>query len=381
MIKIHSYTIKEVNSHSDYLDFIELPFLLYRDNPYWVPPIKKDYLLYLKGKNNSLSSCPHKLFLAIKDFKVVGRLLVFIDIELNSYHSEKNGYIAEFESIEDVEVSNLLLDKALEFCKEHGMDFIKGPVSLPGGEDHRGFVVNKFNTPPTVMNIYNFKYYNDYWMDYGFTKYYDCYAYRADKEDLRDNVHRIKEILPKIVKRFNYRIDTINLKDLDKDLSDIYEVLNLALPREWKDFKPLSLEEIHETFQLLRPFMDTDFICIARNSEEKPIGFNIALPDYNEILIKLKGKMGLAGLVKFLYYRKKIKKIRMFVLFVVPEYRKKGVSAAIYFKCFANAINKNYSQLEGSTIWEYNKAMITDVEKFGAKRDIIYRIYKKEIQY
>lgn len=118
---------------------------------------------------------------------------------------------------------------------------------------------------------------------------------------------------------------------------------------------------------------------IARNNEGEPIGFTLALPDYNEILKDFKGKLGILEGIKFLLRRKSIKRLRVFVLFVIPEYRDKGVTSAMYFKSFKNTAKKGYRYLEGSTIWDYNKKMQNDIEKFGATIDITYRIYRKSI--
>ena len=375
------YTIREVVDQKGYQEFMLLPFRLYKDNDYWVAPIKKDYIKYIQGENNDLGHCPHKLFLAYDNEEVVGRILPYIDEEINEIHHLKCGYIAEYEAIDDQEVADALLKAAEDFFQAQGMEMIKGPVSLPSGEDHRGFIIDNFTVVPKIMNTYNYPYYNDQWENYGFSKYHDCYAFSATTEDLQHKADHLKTIMPRVFERYEFHVDTIDLKNhKDRDLEDIYQILKEGLPPTWEDFKPVTREEIQGIFAQVKPFVDEKLVCIARTNTGRPIGFNLALPDYNEILKDFKGKLGPIQILKFLLHKRKIKGIRMFVMFVIPEYQKRGVSAAIYFTCFKNGLERGYQELEGSTIWDYNDPMLTDIRKFGAKENITYRIYQKSIE-
>jgi GNAT superfamily N-acetyltransferase len=105
----------------------------------------------------------------------------------------------------------------------------------------------------------------------------------------------------------------------------------------------------------------------------------VALPDYNEILRKMNGRLFPFGFLRFLFDKRKISRTRFFVLFVIPEYRKKGVSAAIYRNVYRAAVDKGYKYGEDSTIWEYNEVMMRDIERFGGIKYKTYRIYKKGI--
>lgn len=372
--------IVEVKTKKDYMDFVELAFDIYRDNKYWVAPIKKDYFKYIQGNNNELSKFPHKLFLAKRNEKVVGRVIAFIDTEVNELHNLSVGYLSEYESFDDFEISRALFNASFEYFKSMGIKTVKGPSTIPGGDDKRGLMINSFDKYPSIMNTYNLEYYNDQFLDYGFTKYHDTFAYSSTKEDLENKIEKLEELIPRIENRYKYRVDFVDLKNhLERDLDDIYKILNKSMPDEWEDFKPVSREEISHEFKLMKSFVLSDIVAIARNEKNDPIGFALSLPDYNEILKDFNGKLGIINSIKFLLKKNKIKRVRMFVLFVVPEYRNKAVSSAIYFRVFKNAVAHGFTELEGSTIWDYNNKMIADIEKFGAKKDIIYRIYQKDI--
>ena len=372
-------SIKEVNDKKTLNDFVDFIYENYKGDKNFVPPLRSDYIKYVQGVDNDLNEAgPNAKYICYDDGRVVGRLLVGVNNIINEYHGFKEGYISLFECVENYEYAEKLLDKAVEFLKSHGMTKVKGPLSLPGGEDNRGFIVDNFDAQPFIMNTYNKKYYNDFFIKYGFEKYFDCYAYKDTIENA--DIERYEKLVPYAMKKFDFRVDNINLSNVDKDAMDIMNVLERALPREWDDFAPPREEEIRKIVKQLVPFADSDLIFIARdNKTNEPIGFNITLPDYNQAIKKMNGRLFPFGFLKFLYYKRKINRLRFFVLFVVPEYRKKGVTSVMYLKTYLNALKKGYTELEGSTIWEYNRDMMNDVESFGAKINITYRIYQKEI--
>lgn len=374
-----SIIVKEVSGKDDLNAFINLPFKLYEGNENWVAPIKQDYKKYIMGVDNELNKVgPHKTLIAVKDGKIAARLIVGVNNSINKYHNLNEGYISQFECIEDYDVCKAILDEAENFLKSLNIENIKGPLSLPGGEDNRGFIVDNFNEQTYIMNVYNKSYYNDFFVKYGFKKYFDCYAYKSTVDHA--DISRYEKLVPYAMKKFDFRIDNINLKDYRKDAQDIKEIIEKSMPKEWLDFIPLSQEEINMVVKQLVPFADEDLIFIARdNKSGEAIGFNITLPDYNQAIKHMKGKILPFGLIKFLYYKRKINRLRFFVLFVVPEYRNKGVTTAMYLQTYINACKKGYRELEGSTIWEYNTSMINDIESFGAKKNITYRIYTKKI--
>ncbi len=368
--------LEKVEDKKQLDEFARLPFSLYEGDDAWVPPIVSEYKKYVSGVDNTLTEVgPHIKMIAKQDGKTVGRILFGIDEKLNEYRNLKVGYISQFECIEDYEVAKAMLDSAKEWFKEKGMNRIKGPMSLPGGEDNRGFIIDNFETQTYVMNTYNKKYYNDFFVKYGFEKYWDCYGYHAKLEDI--NIERYERLVPLTQKRYGYTLDKINLKT---DAADIHEILLNSEPEEWEDFMPMTRAEVDMVVKQLRLFVDNDLVFIARSKEGRPIGFNVTLPDYNEVLKKLNGKLGLWGFIKFLYYKRKMTRIRTFVLFVDPEYHNKGVSAAIYTNVYKNAKRKGYVEGEGSTIWEYNIPMQTDIAKTGAVKDTVYRIYQYHIK-
>lgn len=368
----------EVKSSKQEKDFIKLPWKIYKGDPNWVPPLISDFKKTIRGENNTMGECgPYTLAIAYKDGEAQGRLCVGINQWLNEAKNYKEGYIALFECVNDYEVAKALFDFAAEWLKVRGMERIIGPLSVPDGDDYRGVLIDNFDDPPMVMNVYNPPYYKDFFEKYGFYKYWDCYAYHYDlTEEIDERFYRVTQYA---MKKYNFRVDKLDLKNIDREMADVKKIIDAAMPAEWDDFIPPNESEIKVIAKNLVPVADPDLIYIARTNDGEPIGFDIALPDYNQVLKHMNGKLFPLGLLKYLYLKRKITRARLFVLFVVPEYRKKGVAGAIYLNALEACKKKGYLTGEGSTIWEYNTIMRRDAESVGGKIYKTYRIFKKDL--
>ncbi|NLC65657.1 MAG: hypothetical protein GX752_01790, partial [Clostridium sp.] len=244
--------VKEVRSKKELDDFVMIPFDLYENDSAWVPPIIRDFKKYITGKNNFLNQAGKNIrVIAYKDGKPVGRLLVGINNDLNKQKNYKEGYISLYESIDDNDVSHELLKYAEIFLKKENIEKIKGPLSLPGGDDYRGFIIDNFKDPTLVMNSYNKEYYNKQFLDFGFEKYMDVYAFKSEFD--RDVLKRYARIVPYAQKKYKFSVRKLDLKNLDKEMKDIKEVIDNAMPKEWDDFIPPNEKEIALIAKQLKP--------------------------------------------------------------------------------------------------------------------------------
>ncbi|MGB9678650.1 MAG: hypothetical protein ACPL3A_01450 [Thermoanaerobacteraceae bacterium] len=372
-------TIVSVKSKSDMNKFIKLPWEIYRNDKNWVPPLIKNLKKILnKSTNSSLEDIDFILYLVLSDRKPVGRILTGIDNNLNKKKTSKIGYFSLLETINDYEVFKLLMDTSIKWLKDKNITLIKGPVSPNGiwGDEYKGLLIDDFQSPPVLMNSYNPSYYKDFIEKYGFYKDYDLYAYYMDASLVfKKNPAKVIDYAKK---KYNFYVESLNTKNIEKEIRDLKYIADKAIPEDWTDLVPPSLDDIKNLAKDLLPIADPDLIIIAR-SENEPIGFGLALPDYNQVLKHLNGKLTPISIIKYFWYKTKIKNIRFFIMLVVPEFRKKGVSYAIYYQTFLNAIKKGYISGEGSTIGETNISMRNDIESFGGKHYKTYRIYKKEI--
>lgn len=370
-------TVTEVTLAADFREFINLPWELYRGNPYWVPPLLSEIVPALKGQNNPLfDKGPHALLLARRAGLPAGRLLVGINDSLNEEKGFREGYLALFESVDDYAVAAALFDTASSWFRERGMEWMRGPLPH-NDDDYRGLLVCGFDSPPTIMNQYHPRFYQDFFERYGFEKYLDYYAYHVDlKTGIPERFNRVVDYAKQ---RYGYDVQRLDLKNLESEMADVKRIVDVAMPAEWPDFTVPTLEEVRSIGHKLRPVAVADLCYIARSSSGEPIGFSVALPDYNVALKRLNGRLFPLGWLKFLWYRRQIRSARLFVLFVVPAWRKRGVTAAIYLASMQAAARLRYTHAEGSTILETNMPMRRDVERMGAVHSKTYRIYQKRV--
>lgn len=368
--------IRKVRTRRERMDFIQLPFVIYKGDSAWVPPLIGEMKKTLQGKNNYLHQAgPSITLVAYRNKTPVARLVAGVDEELNHARGLKQGYIALYEALDDREAAVCILSEAEKFLRLQGMETVKGPLSLPGGDDYRGFIIDNFEDDTYVMNTYNKPYYNDHFLAFGMEKYMDCYAYTGVFNP--EHLERFQRLVPYVKKRYGYEVHGLDLKNIQREMMDVKHIIDRGMPTDWEDFIPPGEKEVELIAKQLKPFADPDFIRIARTWEGEPIGFNIALPDYNQVLKRMHGRLFPWGFLTFLRHRKKIDRMRFFVLFVVPEYRKKGVTAAIYHDLLAKGLEKGYRYGEASTIWEYNRSMMNDVSGFTEEPYKTYRIYRK----
>jgi len=374
-----NYKIIPVVSKKELNQFLKLPWKIYKDDKCWVPPLLNEVRDSLTpSKNPTLQKIEYALFMVLGDDKPVGRIYAGIDKNLNQKKNMNMAFFSMFECINDYDAAKLLFDAACDWARQKGAEFMCGPCAITGtdGDESKGLLVNCFDKPPVILNSYNPEYYMTLIEKYGFSKDYDVFAYYLDKNKLFSKDP--ERVLEYAKKRYGFRVDTLNVNDMENEIKAFKHVMDRAMPEEWPDLVPPSLDELRETAKRLIGLADPSLIPIARCDDE-PIGFGISLPDYNQVLIHLNGRITPLAALKFLYYKRKIKGIRMFVVFVVPEFRKKAVSTALYYTVFSNAIKAGYTWGEGSTIGETNLSMRADIEGTGAEHYKTYRIYRKNI--
>ncbi|MDP4094644.1 MAG: hypothetical protein Q8920_14965, partial [Bacillota bacterium] len=342
-----------VRTKSDIKNFIELPWKIYQGNKNWVPPLISDVKRIISTEQSNPDTFEKEVYIALLDGKTTGRIYLGIDKVLNSKKNEEMGHFSLFECINSHDVAKALFDTAISWFRQRGITKVRGPVSPTGADsdENKGLLIDSFHLPPVIMNSYNPEYYKELIENYGFSKDYDVYAYYLDPAGLFLNDPA--KTIEYAKKRYGFRVDTLNLKNVEGEINSLKHVLDLAVPDEWPDMVAPSLEDVRAIAKKLIPVADPDIIVIARAGDDA-IGFGIALPDYNQVLIHLKGKMTPLAIMKYLYYKRKITGLRFFIMFVVPEFRKKGVSYALYYQVFKNGINKGYRISEGSTIGETN---------------------------
>ena len=195
--------IKKVTGHEDYLAFVKFPFILYKNNPFWVPPIINEEVETIDHKINPVyqnsSAC---FFLAYKKEKIVGRIAAIINwIEIEEIKKNKVRF-GWYDVIDDIAVSKLLLEQVVCFGKEHKLDHIEGPVGF-SNLDKAGLLIKGFEEPSTMITTYNYPYYATHLKELGFSLLAQWVEYEIKITNFEDSPEKVKRFSSIIMKRFN----------------------------------------------------------------------------------------------------------------------------------------------------------------------------------
>jgi len=376
--------VREVKKNkSELLQFINFACRVYEHDPHWVSPIKTDLLksFLSEGSDNKINCGPHTFFMVWDNNIPVGRVLVGINVEKNHRNNINVGYFGYLEMINSYEVLKMLMDESFLWLKKHNINRLVGPLCPDDDVEGRGILIKGFDSPPVLMNSYNPVYYHELLSQYGFTKDRDFYAYYSDNfNELKGRVEKVAEFA---MQKFNFKIDKVDLKYLEREIKDIAEIVEKIISsgdeteNGFEYANPPNKDSLLIEVKKYLPFLDKDLIYIAR-SENRPIGFVFAIPDYNYVLKKINGKLDPLGLIKFLWYKNKIKGIRGFAQFVVPEFQNKAVNAAIFKHILEVAERKQYNYIEGSCICDNNLPSRRIFENAGLSPYKVYRVYCKD---
>jgi hypothetical protein len=356
-------------------EFIKLPWQIYGNDPNWVPPLIKEIEFLFSEKNPFWQHSEKKLFLIWEGNRPLGRIAGIIDHNHINIHQENCGFFGFFESINDYAVAEKLLNVVREYLKEKKMEVMRGPMN-PSTNDECGFLIEGFDSAPTVMMTYNPEYYLEFMERYGLRKAKDFYAYLAPVTG--EQITRLSRVSELVKKREpNLVVRPINLKKFAEELGKIKQIYNSAWSKNW-GFVPMTDGEIESMAERLKPLVVPEILQIAE-FDGKPAGFLMAVPDYNQVMKRINGKLNLSGIVKFLWYKNKIDALRLITLGVCPEYRKKGIDGLLYLESLKGAMKKGYKFCEFSWVLEENILTQRAAEFMGGKLYKKYRIYEIKI--
>jgi GNAT superfamily N-acetyltransferase len=370
-------TIEEVNGAGNKNEFIRFPWKVYQGNPHWVPPLKSDVKFLLNEKKNPFfHHAEAACFLARRNGETVGRIAAIIDRNHIKIHNEQAGFFGYFECLPDCAVARELLDAAAGWLKERGIEIMRGPMN-PSTNDECGFLLEGFDSPPMIMMTYTPTYYLDYMERCGMTKAMDLYAYISVISDVAAG-GRLEKLASAVKARVpGLTVRPANMKQFPREVELIKEIYTSAWSHNW-GFVPMTDAETGSMATRLKPLIVPELLIMAE-VHGKPAAFLMAVPDYNQVLKKINGRLGPVGLAKSLWYSRKISDIRVLTLGVKEEYRKKGIEGLLYLESFKAAVKKGYKRAEMSWILEDNVLMQRGCELMGGKLYKKYRIYEKKI--
>jgi len=361
--------IKKVADKYDVISFVNFIKDLYRNDEHFVFPIlstlKKELVREILIK---------KLYtglLCIKNNKITGRILYTISDSKQKH--KKIGYFSFFDCIDDYKSAKELFS-AMEDDLKGKVDYVEGTFAPYDPDTRRGVLVKGFEEPHTFLTSYNYPYYGDFLEKAGFVKAYDTFTLKIPL--FGKNEEAIKLLAERAQKNQNLRIDNLDIKNIDRDINDIHEILKIAtFELNYQDAP--SIELIKKVVKNLKFFLEPKLVKILReNDTNRPLGFCLVLLDFNQIFQKTKGKI---NVFRLFWGKKRITRARGILQYLIPEYQGTGAFTLVFWEIYQTLKELGIDYFEGGTIMEDNKKSVGSLLKTGGEISKIYRLYGKEI--
>jgi GNAT superfamily N-acetyltransferase len=353
-------------------EFLELPYRLYRADPYWVPPLRMAVKELLNtAKHPFYANAEMACFLAEEKGQTVGRIAAIFDRAYNQFQGDELGFFGFLEMIDSQPVADALLRAARQWLQEKKVRAIQGPMN-PSSNYECGMLVDGFDSSPYVMMTYNPPYYPELVEKAGWRKTKDLLAYMSSPQAVSSE--KVNRVAGRALKQNGVRVRPIDMKRFDQEVESVWQVYNSAWSRNW-GFVPMTREEFLLQGKEMKQILVPELVLIGEVGD-RVVGFALALPDINQALKPAGGNLFPFGLFKILYYQRLIKNLRVVALGVVEEFRTAGVAAGFYAALIENARRLGYRDCEMSWILEDNVLMNRSLEALGAKRYKTYRIYE-----
>jgi hypothetical protein len=381
-------TIRKVESPADFKLFLEFPWTLYKDDPNWVPPlVSMRKALLDKHHNPSWEYLEGDFFLALRSETPVGTIAAFVNNLYNKFWDAKVGWFGFFECFDDQEAATALFKKAGEYVRTIApVTAMLGPAQY-SLNDECALLIENFSQPVLLMP-YNKPYYQRLIEEsgLGFAKAMDMYSWYSNP-DLIQSEGGLPAKLVRVVEKTSARNGIVLRKPDPKKLKEELAIIRYIWEHAWEKnwgFQPPTDRELDHLFKDLKDYVEPELARIAE-IEGKPVGFLLALPDMNQALkaaYPSPKTPEIITLLKVLWHwkiRPKITGQRILLMGVLPEYRGKGVDAAMNLGFFQQAITNKYWDTDAGWVLETNQPMNQLSVSFHAKLYKRYRIYERKL--
>lgn len=371
--------IEKVADKRDLKAFIAFPSSLYRDDPNWIDPLFIEREEHLSKKNPSVEHIEWQAFLAKKDGKVVGRITAQIDSLHRERYGQDTGHFGMIDAIDDPAVFEALFAAAEAWLKSKGAVKITGPFSMNINQES-GLLIEGFDTPPSALMTHGKPYYANYLEQQGYSQGIDLLAYWMKRTDLH-----FEPSLTKLMSQMRKKVSIrrLNRKKFAEEMQVLREIFNSGWQNNW-GFVPFTEHEFATMGDQLKYLVPDDMIYIAE-VDSLPCAFIVGLPNINEAIAGLEGRLFPFGWAKLLWRLKVsgVRTARVPLMGVRHDFqfsRMGPIMALLLIEALRDPFAKrNIDALEMSWILESNTGMRTILERIGAVPYKRYRLFEKTL--
>lgn len=377
-----SIEIRPVRTRSELKKFVNFPEKLYRDNPYYVPPLVFDQMDTLdQEKGAAQEFCDSELYLAYKDGELAGRVAAIVNHKANEQWNHKEVRFGWYDFIEDKEVAQALMDKVYEFGRKFQMESVVGPLGFTDF-DPEGMLVEGYDQLSTMALIYNYPYYIDYLNEMGFGKDADWIEYivtvptemperwprLAAIIEQRANVH-VRQLTRKIIRKEDYGHKVFRC--INECYKDLYNFTVL----------PDHMAEKYLGFYL--SILDLRFLSMVENEKGELVAFGISMPSIVKALQKTRGKLfpfGWWPLLKAMFI-KHGEMAELLLIGVRPDYQNSGVNSLVFMDMFRKFNAMGIKRCESNAVLETNLKNQGQFREFNPVSKKRRRSFIKKLEY
>ncbi len=321
--------IKEVTSNKERKEFIRFQLSLYRNNPYYIPPLISDEMeAFDRDKNPIFNNAEARLFLAYKDGVIAGRIAAIINWNEVKKQGRSKMRFGWFDVIDDLEVTKALINEVEIIAKANNLKQVEGPVGF-SNLDKAGLLIKGFEEIGTMVTLYNHPYYSEHIEKLGFERHLDWVEYSIE---LPGGVTppKIAKFSKVISQRYNMKPKKFKNKEELRELVDpMFELLDSTysvLP----SYVPITKKQINYYREKYINFINPDYVSAVVDENDEMVAFAITMPSYSKALQKAKGKLFPLGWYHLLKANKKNDKVAFYLVGVKPEHQSKGVTAILF---------------------------------------------------
>jgi len=376
-----SLSVTPVETAADRDAFLRVPWPIYRDDPHWVPPLlveRRDHLN--PRKNPFFDDAEAKFWLAHRGAEAVGRISAQVNHAHLKAHEDATGHFGFLEAEDNPETFGALLATAEGWLRDRGMRHVAGPFSL-SINDESGLLIDGFDTPPSLMMGHARSYYRDRLEEAGYTKVKDLLCYRYPME--QDVLPQVGTFLKRVKKTRGLVIRQLNMRRYRAELEIIMDIFNDAWSGNW-GFVPFSSAEISHTAKMLRLLVRPENCAIAE-IDGVPVAMSVCLPNVNEAIVDLDGRLFPFGWAKLIWRLKvKVPNTSRMPLMGVRKKHQGGMIGAVLAFAVIDAVREvqrsaGVEMAELSWILEDNLAIRHMIEQFSGDVYKTYRIYGRAL--
>jgi GNAT superfamily N-acetyltransferase len=370
-------SIRPVRNQRDLNAFIEVPFRLRRDDLQWVPPLRFERRQFLdRSKNPYFEHAEAEYFLAERGGEIVGRISAQADSRWDTYQGGDDGMFGFFESEDDPEVAGALFDAATGWLVERGRGRMLGPMEFTTN-DEVGLLIEGYDEPSLILEPWHPPYYRTLVEGLGLAKVIDLYMWELWFGQLKEGTefHPMIHAAARKSDEAGVVIRSMRKRDMANEVARFMEVYNEAWGSNW-GFVPITGAEVGFQAKNLKPVLDENWAMIAE-LDGKVVGAALTLPDVDQALVRMRGRLLPFGWWHFLRRRRYIDRLRVFALGVRNEYQHLGVAAALYERHIETAAGHGPRGGHMGWILETNEPMNRAMEGMGGRVVQKYRIYRQ----